>query len=427
MATAPKTRGVHETATAILIDFVWNGKRHRERFRDLQPNAKTLRSAALARKQIVEEIRLGAFDLEAFAEHFPSSPFLKRSGSSVPERAKQLAETFKDVAAIWVEGVTNKLQRTTLREYVNALNHNFLSPPKGVTPIGDRPIADITFEELQLVLGQLAPKTAKHFNNIMTPLRQVFRYAVDTDRISVSPADKIAAQRLKKPVPHPLDLDEVKRLLDYLQTNADPIWWHYFQVAIFTGLRPSEMIALRWSSVYLKPGEERIHVCSARVRAIDKNTKTGEVRDVDLGAQALDAIRRQLRLKLSQLGVEVSSASNTEEGNAQLQNLRMTVSIEDDFVFHQPNGARLFDTDPAVVAWTAALKALKIMPRHARQTRHTFATMGLSAGVNPDYMAMQLGHSDTRMFHQVYSKWINSKRNIVERDKLSSFAATAID
>ena len=70
--------------------------------------------------------------------------------------------------------------------------------------------------------------------------------------------------------------------------------------------------------------------------------------------------------------------------------------------------------------WRPTLRALGIRDRDAKQTRHTFATMCLHAGMNPAYVARQMGHIDTRMFFEVYSKWIDGQANDREISKLDA-------
>ena len=40
------------------------------------------------------------------------------------------------------------------------------------------------------------------------------------------------------------------------------------------------------------------------------------------------------------------------------------------------------------------------------QTRHTYASMMLTAGEHPAWLAMQMGHKDWTMIARVYAKWI---------------------
>lgn len=62
----------------------------------------------------------------------------------------------------------------------------------------------------------------------------------------------------------------------------------------FTGVRPSELIALLWTSVDLS--REQIRIDRALVRRHHKATKTYKSRDVDLQQPALEALKRQRQL-----------------------------------------------------------------------------------------------------------------------------------
>jgi integrase len=68
--------------------------------------------------------------------------------------------------------------------------------------------------------------------------------------------------------------------------------------------------------------------------------------------------------------------------------------------------------------WRPTLKAIGIRHRDARQTRHTFATLCLMAGMNPAYVSRQMGHTNAKMFFEVYSKWIDGVANAREKSKM---------
>lgn len=58
------------------------------------------------------------------------------------------------------------------------------------------------------------------------------------------------------------------------------------------------------------------------------------------------------------------------------------------------------------MAGTHALKKAGIRYRNPYQTRHTYASMLLSAGENPMWVAQQMGHKDWAMIRRVYGRWI---------------------
>jgi integrase len=49
----------------------------------------------------------------------------------------------------------------------------------------------------------------------------------------------------------------------------------------------------------------------------------------------------------------------------------------------------------------------KVKYRCPYQTRHTFASMMLSSGKNPMWVASQMGHADWGMIRKVYGRWIS--------------------
>ena len=58
--------------------------------------------------------------------------------------------------------------------------------------------------------------------------------------------------------------------------------------------------------------------------------------------------------------------------------------------------------------WIPALAAAKLRFREMKQTRHTFATVALSSGENPLWIAKFMGHRDTDMIIRVYSKYVEA-------------------
>src|SRR5690606_19689844 len=77
-------------------------------------------------------------------------------------------------------------------------------------------------------------------------------------------------------------------------------------------------------------------------------------------------------------------------------------------VFHDDKTDQPWQTDQAIRkrVWIPALKAAGLEYRNPYQTRHTFASMMLSQGKNPLWVAQQMGHKDWGMIRKVYGRWI---------------------
>lgn len=88
-------------------------------------------------------------------------------------------------------------------------------------------------------------------------------------------------------------------------------------------------------------------------------------------------------------------------------------------MFHDPGTGKpwAYEQNARKRYWELTIKTLGIRYRRPYNTRHTYATVGLMAGVNPAYMAGQLGHG-TEVFFKDYASWISSKQDISEMAKI---------
>jgi integrase len=58
--------------------------------------------------------------------------------------------------------------------------------------------------------------------------------------------------------------------------------------------------------------------------------------------------------------------------------------------------------------WTSGLKRAKVRYRNPYQTRHTYASMMLTAGESVMWVASQMGHTDWSLTAKRYARWIPS-------------------
>ncbi|MHB0763168.1 tyrosine-type recombinase/integrase [Stutzerimonas sp. NM35] len=187
----------------------------------------------------------------------------------------------------------------------------------------------------------------------------------------------------------PAERDAILADLYAHQTGSRLTYASFFKLAFYTGLRTGEQLSLRWADVDL-PGR------SIRVRAtlekgeVRENTKTKRVRKVLLVDQAVEALEEMKQL--------------TQGG---------------EFVFAPTSGKGGHITNVVSTAYhlKQSMKRLGIRPRRQYDTRHTYATVCLSAGMAPAFIAQQLGNSiQTLLKH--YAKWINSSADWAELEKL---------
>jgi integrase len=176
-------------------------------------------------------------------------------------------------------------------------------------------------------------------------------------------------------VADPFNTEEIQALLAHAEAQLRPL----VQFAFFTGLRPSELIALEWKDIDWINGLACIR--RAVVEREEKCTKT-------------KAGKREILLLPPAL-----SALNDQKAYTFLEGKR---------IFHHPRTGRPWETDRQIrnVCWERLLKKAGVRYRNPYQTRHSYASMLLSAGENMLWVARQMGHKDTEMIIRTYGKWI---------------------
>jgi integrase len=185
-------------------------------------------------------------------------------------------------------------------------------------------------------------------------------------------------------------------VLEHMRVAFDPRAHSYFVWMFATGMRPEEAIEMRWSDIDFHG--QTAHVCRARCASEVKETKTFEVRDVDLGPEAIEALR--------------AMAAYTQRSGE-----------PDAEIFQNPNTGRPWNDSRGQHEnfWVPALAACRISKRRSYNTRHTYATLRLMLGAVPAYISNQLGHESPAMVFKTYSRWIS--QDTTERDRVRALLA----
>lgn len=359
--------GIRPRKKDIQIWFIWEGKRRFERL-PWPPTPKNVERAGSLRAEIVQRIRYRSFTWEDYRSHFPHSLHL-------PELEFPL---FQALAQDFLDGV--EVSAATRNEYRKALQRYWMPT------FALRTIDSIKTSDVRKAIKDIDFPSNKTRNNALIPLRGLFDLAVEDEIIGANPAARIKNLKHQKPLPDPFTADERDEILNHLREHEASVYWTYFGLAFHGGLRnPSELTALTWPSVDLRSNSLRVERKNSRGTIVDE-TKTGVIRDVTLPEAAKPYLKEARRLSY----------------------------LKFDYLFINPTTEARFVTGKALNAvWNRTLKKLGIRHRDMRQTRHTCATQWLMAGMNPQFVAKQLGHSVT-MTLTVYSKWIDQQGDQAE-------------
>ena len=143
------------------------------------------------------------------------------------------------------------------------------------------------------------PWSKKTYNNAISILRRAFDFGHRNHSEQHNPARGLRGARLRKsdrPRIDPFCMHDAETLIAAIHRDWGEAQGNYDKFRLFTGMRPSEEIALVLSDVDLVNGI--ISVNKARVAGIDRDqTKTGDDRRITLCPRALAVLKRQLVLR----------------------------------------------------------------------------------------------------------------------------------
>lgn len=92
---------------------------------------------------------------------------------------------------------------------------------------------------------------AKTVNNYVTVLRRAMDLAVANHAIDDNLVRFVHRRKQQLPFPDPFSRDEVEAIVNHMMREYSAAITNFVEFKFFTGLRPSEVTALRWSDVDL--------------------------------------------------------------------------------------------------------------------------------------------------------------------------------
>ncbi len=273
---------------------------------------------------------------------------------------------FQDVAQDWLDS----LRKRCSPEYVAAVKrdiNNIWLPYLGVLPI-----KDITVRHVRQADQSRDWPSAKRQQNARSIVRQIFEFAIEDDLIDDNPAKKLKKASHQRPKIDPFNLQERAAILEQMQDEA----LMYYTLAFESGCRTAELLALEWSDV--RGG--KLHLSKTLIGGAVRPMKTRVERTVALSRAAQAVLGSDIR----------------------------------------PSKGRIFTLTRKQlwIRWGSACKAAGVRYRCPYNCRHTRASLGLSAGQTPAWLAKQLGH-DLRTFFERYADYIGQGSDEAEMAKLN--------
>ncbi|WP_232532269.1 tyrosine-type recombinase/integrase [Pseudomonas mosselii] len=370
---------------SIRIRFTWNGERRSETLAYPQ-TAKGIKAAADLRTQVVSLAKHGVLDEKRYAELFPASSYTAPANELM----------FGEYAQSWLNSL--EVVHDTRVNYKGLMN-NYWMPHLATLPI--RAVTPMVLRE---VVAKTEWKSSTVKRAAIARVKAMFRAAVYDEVVDRNPAASIQLPQKNKKQVDPFTVEEAEELISWMYKNfsrCNQVFAAFYEFAFYTGMRTGEIMALRWDEIDFD--KKTAHVCRIVVEnQVVERTKTKYTRTIMLNSRALAALGQAKHI----------ADSRKRNGRR--------VSAESPFVF-QPAGRSPHMKGPSTPGghFNEAIEATSIRARPQYNCRHTYATMCLMSGMNPAFIAGQLGHS-VQVLLTTYAKWLNSANDWSELAKLEA-------
>lgn len=356
------------SGSSIEVTFSYKGQRCRERLK-LEPTPANLKRAGDFLGAVRTAIATGTFDYRvSFPESKQGAKFVERQGDAL---------LIRDFLEKWIARQKKVLSASTTEGYESIIKTH-LNPKFGHYAMSDLKKSHVR----EWAAG--TEFSNKRMMNVLSVLRAAFSEAVTDEIVSANPLTDFTYKRKEairsEDDVDPFTADEQRAITEQFEAGQER---NLFQFAFWTGLRTSELIGLRWQDVDWNRETIRVQCTvtrAGRKAGIEETTKTTKsTRDVKLLRPALDALLAQKPYTF------LLNAS----------------------VFHNPRTGKSWHNDKSIRnAWNRSIHYAKVRYRRPYQTRHTYASMMLSAGEPPMWVANQMGHTSLKMIEERYGRWI---------------------
>lgn len=230
--------------------------------------------------------------------------------------------------------------------------------------------------------GGLNPLTVtKHHLVLHCALEQAIKWAL----INRNPADAVSPPATQQKEIHAMNENEVHI---FLEAAKGTVYYELFYTALYTGMRRSELLAIRWSDVDLLLCQISVNRSLHQLHdrsIIIRQPKTAKGRRMIALSPSLSLLLKQLKEK------------------QMIQKMMLgTILKEDDLIFSQEDGSPLLP-DTVSHAWVKLARKTGLKGIRLHDARHSHASLLLKNGVHPKVVQERLGHASIQITLDTYS------------------------
>lgn len=290
------------------------------------------------------------------------------TGTYIPPAKMTVGQWFD----IWVAEYMGNLKPGTVTLYTNIIK-NHIKPA-----IGAVKLSELHPHRVQIFINGVEGVAASTTRIIYKILHAALEKAVRLEYIPRNPSNNCVLPKTEPSAIKPLDDAQTAALLEAAKGTSIE---HLLTVALFSGMRQSELLGLTWDQIDMKKGTITISQQLAdkrhRGNSIFITPKSGKTRTITPAPSVLLALKAQ-RIQQSKMRFKAGQIWNNEHD--------LVFTLEDGSIINQWRVSREFKR---------LLKAAGLESENVRfhDLRHTYAVNAIRAGDDIKSVQGNLGHA----------------------------------
>ena len=300
-----------------------------------------------------------------------------------------------------------KPTKLTVREHFNQWLESYVTPnlspatvdlyrtvvEKHVLPrLGDIVLAELKPQAIQKMYSEklkigLSNRTVQIIHNI---LHKGLENAVKTGLILRNPMVAVECPKSQRPEMVTMNETDIHLLLEFARSSP---YYSLFYTLLFTGMRRSEALALKWADVDL------LLLTVSVNKSLSYLSKPKDGSRILLKPPKTKKSRRNISITPSNAAV---LREHNQKQNEARQSLGQPSLKDDDFVFSDIRG-KPYLPNSVTHAWIKLVRRCGLNGIKLHSARHSHASILLKQGVHPKIVQERLGHASISITLDLYS------------------------
>lgn len=270
--------------------------------------------------------------------------------------------------------------------------------------IGRKRLADVKALDVEKLYGKMieedySPKTVRHVHNVLS---SAFEKAIDWEKLHTNPCKRIKLPKLRR---SEMKFFTQEEALTFLEFAKDDRYYALFLIALTTGMRPEEYLALKWGDIDFN--RRLLYVRRVLIGlngggfSFDKPKTTKSERGIVLRETVITALKAHKMAQLKEIhglkGVYQDSdlvfastiGTPILHRNLDRRHFKKIIESANDRI-KEENKGRINKLPP--------LPSIRLY-----DLRHTATTLMQLAGINLKVISEQLGHASSVLTLDTYS------------------------